>query len=70
VDQCVHLEAIVFAHGDQCGRGDERGEFAGTQRAGGCVEFGGVGREQQVVVVAIQLGPFVFVYRVLDGQRV
>jgi hypothetical protein len=70
LDQGVDVEAVVFAYGDQRGRGDKCGELAGAQPAGAGVEFGGVGRQQQMVVVAIQLRTFVVVYRVFDGQLV
>jgi hypothetical protein len=64
-------ESVVLAHGDEGATGDEGSELAGRglfgrPRRGPRV----VGREEQVIVVAVELGALVFVHGVLNGQRV
>ena len=59
---------MVLADGDQRPGGGEGGQLAGGEPAGGRVQADGVGGEEVVVLVAVQLGPLVLLDGVLDRQ--
>jgi len=66
----VDVEPVVLADGDQRPLGYEHRDLAGLQLAAGDVEADGVGAEEQVGLVAVELWPLVLVDRILDRQRV
>jgi hypothetical protein len=66
----LDVEPRVLADGDQRPRGDERSQLTGDQLAGVMSQADGVGGEEVVVLVAVQLGPLMLLDGVLDGQRV
>jgi hypothetical protein len=66
----LDVEPRVLADGDQRPGGDERSQLTGDQLAGVMIQADGVGGEEVVVLVAVQLGPLMLLDGVLDGQRV
>jgi hypothetical protein len=61
---------FVFAYRDQGLWGDERGDLADCECAGGGVRVDGVGVEEQVGGVSVEFGPLGGVQGVFDGQFV
>ena len=70
VEQPVDGEVVVLADGDQRRGGDERGDLAGDQLAGLDVQVHGVGGEEVVAGVAVELRALAAAGGVLDGERV
>src|SRR5215216_2805912 len=59
------LRTVMSARG-----GGEGGQLAGSQRTGVVIQADGVGGEEVVVLVAVQLGPLMLLGGVLDRQGV
>ena len=63
------VEALVLAYGDQRLRGDERGVLADRELGRWTVlPVDRISAEEQVARVPVELGPFIGVQHVLDGQ--
>src|SRR5215211_1340617 len=59
------LRTVISAPG-----GDERGQLAFLESAGGRVQADGIGGQERVVLVAVEFGPLMLLDGVLDRQRV
>jgi hypothetical protein len=63
---CLDVNAVAFADGDQRAWGDECGELVGGQLRGVRVEANGVRGQERMIGVTVQFGPLVGVDGVFD----